>query len=132
MPCRFSGIFYVQTTKFGLSAIFFDALGNPHNIKISYFSDIVRDYRLVSYTLLVFSDHHSISSFFLSLYSFTLTLVRRAASPSRNVSFTQKPAVYPPKARIFSVSFRRSFFRLLLLIKLSALPSSHPLYTTHP
>ena len=48
----------------------------------------------------IFSDHHivifihwSLFSLFLSL---TLTLVRRAASPSRKVSFTQKPVVYPP------------------------------------
>ena len=40
MPCRFSGIFYVQTNKYGLSAIFFDALDSPHNLKISYFSDV--------------------------------------------------------------------------------------------
>src|SRR5277367_1137239 len=35
-------------------------------------------------------------SLFFSLSTFTLTLVRRAASPSRKVSSTQKPVVYPP------------------------------------
>jgi hypothetical protein len=40
MPCRFSGIFYVQTNKRGLSTLFFDALGTPRELKINYFSDI--------------------------------------------------------------------------------------------
>jgi hypothetical protein len=40
MPCRFSGIFYVQSNKRGLSTLFFDALGTPRELKINYFSDI--------------------------------------------------------------------------------------------
>jgi hypothetical protein len=40
MPYRFSGIFYVQTNKRGLSTAFLDALGTPRQLKTNYFSDI--------------------------------------------------------------------------------------------
>src|SRR5277367_469450 len=72
-------------------------------------------------------------SLFFSLSTFTLTLVRRAASPSRKVSFTQKPAVYPPKARIFCTSLIIILFSRLFSphqdIRIIILPT---LYTTHP
>jgi hypothetical protein len=40
IPCRFSGIFYVQKNKRGLSTLFFDAFETPRELKINYFSDI--------------------------------------------------------------------------------------------
>src|SRR5271154_691116 len=81
----------------------------------------VRDYGLVSYTLYSRITTHNKSSLSCLFNTFTLTLVRRAASPSRKVSFTQKPVVYPPTFGYSAPPFVvPSFSRNFLLIKISA------------
>lgn len=39
MPCRFTGIFYVKSIRYGLAAVNADSLGNRRDVQIHYFPD---------------------------------------------------------------------------------------------
>src|SRR5271155_3448123 len=93
--CKASSVLCDLTTMEISNILILFYVGNCKRLRISQLFFIVSVHR---------SSQPSLSCLFTT---FTLTLVRRAASPSRKVPFTQKPVVYPPTFGYSAPPFRR-------------------------
>jgi hypothetical protein len=106
-------------------------------LSMSSSAESVRDYGRISQLHFIFSHHHYSQSILFCLSTTLLLSIYPDIGPKspspRGLVTTRdcQTSCLSANTRILSTSFVL-FSRLLLLIKISALPSSQPLYTPHP